>query len=122
MSCNRSNTYSNTVCINLCPQVPLTSTCDFEEIQKEWTVYSQIQAQNGKEKERTLYHDGFSRKVPTKQSEIDKQPNLMMYACRTSLIDRLKAGKCELCGATGAIQMHHINKLGDLSGKENWEN
>jgi len=76
---------------------------------------------NGKEKERTLYHDGFSRKVPTKQSEIDKQPNLMMYACRTSLIDRLKAGKCELCGATGAIQMHHINKLGDLSGKENWE-
>ena len=76
---------------------------------------------NGKEKERTLYHDGFSRKVPTKQSEIDKQPNLMMYACRTSLIDRLKAGKCELCGAKGAIQMHHINKLGDLSGKENWE-
>ncbi len=76
---------------------------------------------NGKDKERTFYHDGYSRKDPTKISEIDKLPNLMIYACRTSLADRLKAGKCELCGATGTVQMHHVNKLGDLTGKANWE-
>lgn len=76
---------------------------------------------NGKNKERTFYHDGYSRKDPTKISEIDKLPNLMIYACRTSLADRLKAGKCELCGATGTVQMHHVNKLGDLTGKANWE-
>ena len=76
---------------------------------------------NGKDKERTFYHDGYSRKDPAKISEIDKLPNLMIYACRTSLADRLKAGKCELCGATGTVQMHHVNKLGDLTGKANWE-
>lgn len=76
---------------------------------------------SGKDKERTFYHDGYSRKDPMKISEIDKLPNLMIYACRTSLADRLKAGKCELCGATGNVQMHHINKLGDLTGKANWE-
>ena len=39
----------------------------------------------------------------------------------TSLIDRLKARKCELCGATDNLVMHHVRKLGELKGKENWE-
>ena len=39
----------------------------------------------------------------------------------TSLIDRLKAQKCELCGATDNLVMHHVRKLGELKGKENWE-
>lgn len=76
---------------------------------------------NGKEKERTFYHDGYGRKDPMKNGGIDQYPNLMIYACRTSLADRLKAGKCELCGKEGTIQMHHVHKLGDLSGKANWE-
>ena len=37
------------------------------------------------------------------------------------LIDRLKAQKCELCGATDNLVMHHVRKLGELKGKENWE-
>lgn len=39
----------------------------------------------------------------------------------TSLIDRLKAQKCKLCGATDNLVMHHVRKLGELKGKENWE-
>jgi group II intron reverse transcriptase/maturase len=37
--------------------------------------------------------------------------------------NRLKAGKCELCGTVGAdnYEVHHIHKLKDLSGKKMWE-
>ena len=40
----------------------------------------------------------------------------------TSLIDRLKGHKCECCGAeTDDIEIHHVRKLKDLSGKAEWE-
>lgn len=40
----------------------------------------------------------------------------------TSLIDRLKGHKCEWCGAeTDDIEIHHVRKLKDLSGKAEWE-
>ena len=34
---------------------------------------------------------GYSRKDPMKNSEIDKYPNLMIYACRTSLAERVES-------------------------------
>ena len=35
---------------------------------------------------------------------------------------RLKANKCELCGAENAeYEIHHINKLKNLKGKAEWE-
>ena len=45
----------------------------------------------------------------------------MIYAVHTSLIRRLKAEKCELCGAIGNVEMHHVNKLKNLKGKAKWE-
>jgi group II intron reverse transcriptase/maturase len=33
---------------------------------------------------------------------------------RSEVVQRLLAGKCELCGAEGPVQMHHIRKLADL--------
>lgn len=33
---------------------------------------------------------------------------------RTQLIDRLLADKCELCGSTENINVHHVRKLKDL--------
>ena len=33
---------------------------------------------------------------------------------RTELIDRLRAGWCEICGDTGPVQVHQIRKLSDL--------
>ena len=34
---------------------------------------------------------------------------------------RLKAEKCELCGATGKLIMHHVRNRKDLKGKESWK-
>jgi group II intron reverse transcriptase/maturase len=33
---------------------------------------------------------------------------------RSEVVQRLLAGECELCGARGPVQMHHIRKLADL--------
>jgi group II intron reverse transcriptase/maturase len=33
---------------------------------------------------------------------------------RSEVVQRLLAGKCELCGAEGPVHMHHIRKLADL--------
>lgn len=39
-----------------------------------------------------------------------------------ALEDRLRANKCELCGNTDVpLEIHHINKLKNLSEKEQWE-
>lgn len=44
------------------------------------------------------------------------------YAINT-IENRLKAHICELCGSTDSkhYEVHHINKLKNLKGKENWE-
>ena len=76
---------------------------------------------NGKAKERRLYNEGFKRKRPSYDRLIDRCPNPMPGVSTTSLINRLKARKCELCGATDNLVMHHVRKLGELKGKENWE-
>ena len=40
----------------------------------------------------------------------------------TSLIDRLKGNVCEWCSSeTGDIEIHHVRKLKNLSGKAEWE-
>lgn len=76
---------------------------------------------NGAVKSRLFYHDGYKRKDPMKNMNIDNLPNIVMYTVSTSLIDRLKAEKCELCGATDGLIMHHVRKLRELKGKQSWE-
>lgn len=50
--------------------------------------------------------------------DLDKIPNTMPYKGTTSLISRLKANKCEYCGAENVpIEIHHVRKLKDLKGK-----
>ena len=72
-------------------------------------------------KERYFYDGGFKRKKPTYKSECDTMPRTIYTAGRTSLIERLKARECELCGATDDLVMHHVRKLKNLQGKESWE-
>ena len=79
------------------------------------------QLKNGTVKDRTFYQDGYSRKNPMNSTNIDNQPNIVMYTVSTSLTDRLKAEKCEMCGASDRLIMHHVRKLGELKGKEPWE-
>lgn len=72
-------------------------------------------------KERVFYDGGFKRMKPTFKSECDNIPQTIYFAGRTSLIERLKARKCELCGAEEDLVMHHVRKLKNLQGKESWE-
>ena len=75
----------------------------------------------GKTLTRQFYHDGFKRKKQDYELYCDKMPANYFYT-DTSLIDRLKAGKCELCGREDVkLDMHHVRKLKNLQGKEDWE-
>jgi len=75
----------------------------------------------GKEKEMCFYNKGFKRQNPFLDKNVDNMPNIMIHTSTTSLIDRLKAEKCELCGAKDKLEMHHVRKLKNLQGKEEWE-
>jgi len=70
---------------------------------------------------RKFYNDGFKRKPLVFVMSPDLLPQTVKIAARTSLIDRLQAQRCEYCGETGNLQMHHVRKLKDLKGKELWE-
>ena len=69
------------------------------------------QLKSGAVKYLTFYHDGFAKKDPVRNINIDNLPNLMYHNASTSLINRLKAEKCEMCGATDKLAMHHVRKL-----------
>lgn len=71
-------------------------------------------------KTRIFYNEGFKRKTPNFSEVVDKIPTIY-HTNTTSLIDRLKAEKCELCGSEGALIMHHVRKLKNLEGKKPWE-
>ncbi|WP_165044670.1 group II intron reverse transcriptase/maturase [Dysgonomonas sp. ZJ709] len=79
------------------------------------------QLRSGAVKSSLFYHDGYKRKDPMRNINIDNLPNIVKYTVSTSLVERLKAEKCELCGATDKLIMHHVRKLGELKGKQPWE-
>lgn len=75
----------------------------------------------GKTHERKFYNDGVKRIKQDKTLCYDNLPAPYHYTF-TSLIDRLKSNKCELCGRENVkLEMHHIRKLKNLKGKEDWE-
>lgn len=76
---------------------------------------------SGAVKDLTFYHDGFKMKSPVSYSDVDEFPKIMYYTSTTSLIDRLKAEKCEWCGTAEKLEMHHVRRLKDLKGKSSWE-
>lgn len=81
------------------------------------------QNSRGEVKEREFYHGGFKRNEHARLDFADELPTVMKYMnmSRTSLMDRLRAQKCEYCGATENLIMYHVRKLNDLKGKEEWE-
>jgi len=77
---------------------------------------------SGEEKSRYFWFTGFKRKqTPVTDPNVDTLPKTIGDAGRTSLIDRLKAEKCELCDGKDQLVMHHVRKLKNLEGKESWE-
>lgn len=70
-----------------------------------------------------LYDQGFRRnKEPLSRGSVDQLPKPSKTVSRTSLIDRLLATECEHCKKQDIpLEVHHVRKLKDLSGKKNWE-
>ena len=74
---------------------------------------------------------GMKRWCLTKFNEIDGKrsedivpQSISIFAkSKTTFDDRLKAKVCELCGRTDAdkYEIHHVNKVKSLQGKELWE-
>lgn len=73
-----------------------------------------------------FYNNGFKRDTSIgKNEDLDNYPYVMKITPiqgRTSLISRLKARKCEYCGAENVeLEMHHIKAVKDLKGKTELE-
>lgn len=62
-----------------------------------------------------FYHDGFRRNKRVAPEFVDIMPQSRTLIRPTSLAGRLKAGKCECCGATHVkVYMRHVKRLKDL--------
>ena len=70
---------------------------------------------------RVFFNGSFKRKTNATVSNWDNLANTIYNTAYTSLAERLKASKCELCGSEGNIEIHHVKKLKDLKGKKPWE-
>ena len=69
-----------------------------------------------------FYHDGFAQKDEPLFGDVDTLPKYRIQANPASLAKRLRAGVCEACGAqTPYIHMHHVKKLKELTGKNEFE-
>ncbi len=71
-----------------------------------------------------MYFADFQKSKDTSYGD-DVIKNIALYHSHstTTFESRLKAHKCELCGTTESekYEVHHINKVKNLKGKERWE-
>lgn len=75
----------------------------------------------GEKKVKLFYNAGFKRKTIVHEQFCDDLPNNIMLTATTSLVDRLKARVCEMCGSVDDLEMHHVRKLKDVARKQPWE-
>ena len=73
----------------------------------------------GKQKYRVFYNEGFKKRNAQFDVDYDKLPQTM-YVPYPSLVERLKDGRCELCGKEGKVVMHHVRTLTKLKGNNEW--
>ena len=74
----------------------------------------------GKQKYRVFYNEGFKKRNAQFDVDYDKLPQTM-YVPYPNLVERLKDGRCELCGKDGKVVMHHVRTLTKLKGNNEWE-
>ena len=86
---------------------------------KDFAVF--YEDKKGRKKMRVFFNGSFKRKTTAMDASCDYVANTIFNTTVSSLIQRLKAGKCELCGATENIEIHHVKRLKDLKGKEPWK-
>lgn len=100
--------------------------CHIPKITKKFRIGKDFgvryKTKSGEEKVRLFYNQGVKRQKTTGRPDCDNLPNTDFRLSTTSLMDRLKAEKCEICGASDApIEIHHVRKLKNLKGKKYWE-
>ena len=74
----------------------------------------------GNQKYRILYNGGFKRRTEAGYATFDILPHTFA-APYPSLVERLREGKCELCGTEGEVLMHQVRNLTTLKGDTEWE-
>jgi len=89
---------------------------------KSWGI--PYETKTGKKRMMIVKFSEFKKGAVYDWSSVDTVKNHIHFNTRNSLEARLKANKCELCGAEGndiSFEIHHVNKMKNLKGKEQWE-
>ena len=61
-------------------------------------------------------------KLPELSSAVDRLPNTMWTSGRSDVLDRLRARKCEYCGAAGVpCEVHHAHQLKVVKDAPLWQ-
>ncbi|MCL2477609.1 reverse transcriptase domain-containing protein [Candidatus Bathycorpusculum sp.] len=69
-----------------------------------------------------FYNGGFCRNTRVGRVDPDIVARVWTNYSRCSLIKRLLAGRCEVCGIEDvALEVHHVRRLRDLLGRKQWE-
>ncbi|MFD0717706.1 reverse transcriptase domain-containing protein [Paenibacillus sp. GCM10027626] len=78
--------------------------------------YKVLQTEVKREGKKPLvaYFGGFKLGYNKDAVIVDTMPTGKVFSIKSQLIDRLLNETCELCGAKGNIEMHHVKKLKDL--------
>ena len=74
----------------------------------------------GNQKYRILYNGGFKRRTEAGYATFDILPHTFAVPY-PSLVERLREGRCELCGTEGEVLMHQVRNLTTLKGDTEWE-
>lgn len=97
----------------------------FKKIEKRYTeggVFGVRYATKTGIKRCEFYHDGFTMQRASGDVSVDTLPQYQKYDKPNSLARRLRAGVCEKCQAqTDEIHMHHVRRLKDLTGANEFE-
>lgn len=108
------------LCKTLAQKLNLTKSKVKRRYSKKGRFVVTHKDKNGTTKETVLYNMGFARKP----KGYDEQTHLEAVAeqlPKTTLINRLKAGKCELCGQENQqLHMHHVRLLSELDNDTPW--
>ena len=69
-----------------------------------------------------FYHDGFKKHSDGYDNVADVMPSYRKYDSRHTIINRIKAGVCEICGEHAEyLCMHHVRTLKSLKGRDIFE-
>lgn len=81
------------------------------------------QKADGSNAHRTLVSSVAQLPKTPDAATVDMKPNVERYQHgSTELGQRLRANRCEWCGTDkGQMEVHHVRKLRDLHGKQEWE-